>query len=408
MPDRRDDLSRRKFMATSVGALASAGLASITPGLVRADDPAAATTEAKDGAIYRKLGRTGLELPIVSMGAGACNDPALVQACFESGMRLFDTAANYGYGRNEQMVANALHRAGVHDQAVFVTKVLTPAQRNGLTPEQIRATLRKTLEGSLKRLKTDCVEILLVHDVRDSETVRDEAILQAMQEVKQEGKAKFIGTATHASMADVINAMVEVDIYDVVLTALNFTMATDTALMGAIANAAEKGVGVIAMKTLAGGGRFPNPETLRNYDNSVVTSAALKWVLQNENVATSIPGIGNFDHMRANFAIAGNVEYTDEEARFLSDNSITLGMGFCRQCSKCLASCPKDVEIPDLMRTHMYAAQYANFQLARQTLQDIPAGRSLSNCGSCESCTAQCVNSVDIPSKIDELKLIYG
>jgi len=408
MPDRRDDLSRRKFMATSVGALASAGLASMTPGLVRADDKAAASTETGGGTIHRKLGRTGLELPIVSMGAGACNDPALVQACFDNGMRLFDTAANYGYGRNEQMVANALHRAGVHDKAVFLTKVLTPAQRNGLTPEQTRATLKKTLEGSLKRLKTDCVDILLVHDIRDSETVRNEAILQAIQEVKQEGKAKFIGTATHADMANVINATVEVEIYDVVLTSFNFTMATDTALMGAIANAADKGVGVIAMKTLAGGGRFPNPDTLRDYDNSVITSAALKWVLRNDNIATSIPGIGNFDHLRANFAIAGNLEYTEEEERFLTDNSITLGMGFCRQCSKCLASCPNNVEIPDLMRTHMYAAQYANFQLARQTLQDIPTDRSLSSCSSCDTCTARCVNSVDIPSKIDELKLIYG
>ena len=139
MPDRTGDLSRRKFMATSVSALASAGLASVAPGLVRADDQTAASTDIENGIIHRKLGRTGLDIPIVSMGAMPCNDPTLVQACFESGMRLFDTAANYGYGRNEQMVANALHRAGVRDKAVFMTKVLTPAQRDNLTPEQRHA-----------------------------------------------------------------------------------------------------------------------------------------------------------------------------------------------------------------------------------------------------------------------------
>ncbi len=407
MYDRKNDLSRRKFMATSVGALASAGLASLAPGAVRAEDKPA-ETDATAATIHRKLGRTGLELPIVSMGAGACNDPALVQACFDSGMRMFDTAANYGYGRNEQMVANALAKSGAREKSFVMTKVLTPAQRNGVAPEQIGPTLKKLLDGSLKRLKTDCVDILLVHDIRDPETVHNEAIMKVMQEVKKEGKTKFIGTATHSRMAEVINATVEAEIYDVVLTSVNFTMATDTELMGAIANAGKKNVGVIAMKALAGGGRFPNPETLRNYDNSVVTSAALKWVLRNENISTSIPGIGNFDHMRANFAIAGNLEYTEEEERFLTDNSITLGMGFCRQCTKCLASCPKGVEVPDLMRTHMYAAQYADFQLARQTLQDIPSGRGFSHCDSCDSCAAQCVNSVDIPSKIDELKLIYG
>lgn len=407
MSDRKDDLSRRKFMATSVGALASAGLASLAPGAARAEDKPAGTEEAA-AVIHRKLGRTGLEMPIVSMGAGACNDPALVQACFDSGMRMFDTAANYGYGRNEQMVANALGRSGARDKSFVMTKVLTPAQRDGVAPEKIGPTLKKLLDGSLKRLKTDCVEILLVHDIRDPETVHNEAIMQAMQEVKKEGKTKFIGTATHSRMAEVINATVEAEIYDVVLTSINFTMASDTEMMAAIANAGKKNVGVIAMKALAGGGRFPNPDTLRDYDNSVITSAALKWVLRNENISTSIPGIGNFDHLRANFAIASNLEYTEEEERFLTDNSITLGMGFCRQCRKCLASCPKGVEVPELMRTHMYAAQYTDFQLARQTLQDIPSGRGFSNCGSCDSCAARCVNSVDIPSKIDELKLIYG
>jgi predicted aldo/keto reductase-like oxidoreductase len=408
MSERKDDLSRRKFMATSVGALATAGLATVAPSLARAQEKTASSDEKTGKTIRRTLGRTGLEMPIVSMGAGACNDPALVSACYDSGMRMFDTAANYGYGRNEQMVANALHKSGVRDKSLVMTKVLTPAQRAGLTPEQTGAKLKELLDGSLKRLKTDCVDILLVHDIRDPETVHNEAIKKALLEVKKEGKVKFVGTATHSRMAEVINATVEAEIYDVVLTSFNFTMATDTEMMQAVANAAKKNVGVIAMKALAGGGRFPNPETLRNYDNSVVTSAALKWVLRNENIATSIPGIGTFDHMRANFAVAGNLEYTEEEESFLSDNSITLGMGFCRQCSKCLASCPKDVEIPDLMRTHMYAKQYADFGLARQTLGDIPAGRGFENCTSCDSCTARCVNSVNIPNNIDELKLIYG
>jgi predicted aldo/keto reductase-like oxidoreductase len=162
------------------------------------------------------------------------------------------------------------------------------------------------------------------------------------------------------------------------------------------------------MKTQAGGANYPNPETLRQYSNAVVNSAALKWVLRNENVATTIPGIGNYDHMRANMAIAGNLEYTDEEKKFLSDNSIKLSMGFCRQCRKCLASCPHNTEIPDLMRTHMYATQYADLHKARMTIDQIARGRGLDACALCSTCTAQCVNSVDIPRKIGDLKLIYA
>ena len=409
MSDRHRELSRREFVAASIGGLATAGLSALTPGVARADETVTTTTPENNGIILRKLGRTGLEVPVVSMGAGACNDPNLVQACYEAGMRLFDTAAVYSYGRNEQMIANVITRLGVRDKAIYLTKGLTGQQRTNLGgPEQAVPTVRSIVEGSLKRLKTEYADILCLYDVRDPATMRDAAINDAFAQMKKEGKAKYLGISTHADMANVINATVEAGIYDVIVTSFNFTMANDTALVTAIDNAAKKGIGIVAMKVLAGGARFPNPDTLRDYSSQVVNSAALKWVLHNENIATTIPGIANFDHLRANFALASNIEYTDEESRFLSDNNLTLGMEFCRQCKKCLASCPNKADIPNLMRTHMYAAQYADFALARQTLEEIPSQHNLQVCGSCDSCAAKCANSVNIGRKINELKLIYA
>ncbi len=407
MARHNSEFTRRKFMATSLGCMASAGLAGLAPSLARGQE--AATAAKADGEIvYRTLGRSGIRVPVVSMGAGACNDPAVVQACYEIGMRNFDTASGYAYGRNEQMIANAIRRLGVRDKVVITTKLHAPAQRNGLADEEHEAVMRKTLEGSLRRLKTDYIDVLLVHDVRDADPVNNKAIREAMAKFRKEGKTKAIGVATHAAMADVINATVAAEVYDVVLTSFNFTMADDTAMLGAIDNAGQNNVGIIAMKTQAGGGRFPNPDTLRDYSGEVINSAALKWVLHNENITTTIPGIGNYDHMRANFAVANNLEYTDDEARFLADNRITLGMGFCRQCSKCLASCPDKVDIPNLMRTHMYAAQYGDFQKARRTIDAIPSNRGLQTCVSCDNCTAKCVNAVDIGRKLNELRLIYA
>jgi predicted aldo/keto reductase-like oxidoreductase len=409
MSETHRELSRREFVAASLGGLASAGLAALTPGVALAEDTKTTTTSNKNGVIYRKLGRTGLEVPVVSRGAGASNDPNLVQACYEAGMRLFDTAAAYAYGRNEQMIGNVISRLGVRDKAIYLTKGLTAQQRANLgAPEQTVSTVRSIVEGSLKRLKTEYADILCLYDVRDPATMRDAAVNDAFAQMKKEGKAKYLGISTHADMANVINATVEAGIYDVIVTSFNFTMATDTAMVTAVDNAAKKGLGIVAMKVLAGGARFPNPDTLRNYSGQVINSAALKWVLHNENIATTIPGIDNFDHLRANFALASDIEYTDEESRFLSDNNLTLGMEFCRQCKKCLASCPRDVDVPNLMRTHMYAAQYGNFEQARHTLDEIPRAQGLQNCTSCESCVARCANSVNIGRKIDELKLIYA
>lgn len=413
MIDNGKGYSRREFVTASLTCLATAGLATVSPSLAGAQDqPKSSSQEAKpaggNGIINRKLGRTGIEVPIVSMGAGACNDPGLVQACYEAGMRLFDTSDTYAFGRNEQMIGAVLSQLKVRDRAIIVTKALGGPQRDVTPPEKIKAAISQSLEGSLKRLKTDYVDVLQLYDVRGPEPLRNQAIIEALVAVRKEGKARFIGLSTHANMANVINAAVEAGIFDVIQTSFNFTMASDAAMMNAIANAGSKGIGIIAMKVLAGGAPYPNPDTLRQYPGAVVTSAALKWVLRNENVNTSIPGIANFDHLRANFAIASDLTLTDEESRFLADNRITLGMQFCRQCSKCLASCPKNADIPNLMRVHMYAAQYGDFQLARQTIDSMPQESGLQTCASCASCTARCVNSVNIPRKIDELKLIYA
>ncbi len=407
------EFSRREFVTTSLASLATAGLATaglttVTPSLVRAEEKAAPKSTTTGKTITRKLGRSGIEVPIVSMGAGACNDPTLVQACYDAGMRLFDTSDTYAYGRNEQMIGAVMQQMKVRDKVIIVTKAFGPPQRNATAPEKVKAAIDTSVQASLKRLKMDYVDVLQLYDVREPATVKNQATNDALVALKKEGKARFVGLSTHQDMANVINAAVETGIYDVILTSFNFTMASDTAMMGAIANAASHGVGIIAMKVLAGGARFPNPETLRQYPGTVVNSAALKWVLRNESVGTAIPGTGNFDHLRANFPIASNLNLTDEESRFLADNQITLGMEFCRQCRKCLASCPRNADVPSLMRTHMYAVQYADFQLARQTLDEIDNRRSVKTCSSCDTCVARCANSVNIPRKIGELKLIYG
>jgi predicted aldo/keto reductase-like oxidoreductase len=141
---------------------------------------------------------------------------------------------------------------------------------------------------------------------------------------------------------------------------------------------------------------------------STVATASLKWAMQNESISTSIPGYDNFDHMNEDFSVASNLEYSEDEKKLLSDGNVTLGMGFCRQCQKCLASCPKDADIPTLMRTHMYSTKYANFHHARAVLNDIPIGKGLEGCVSCDACTARCANTVDIRKNISDLKVIYG
>jgi len=407
MDSKKTNYSRRGFLTTAAAGLAGAGVAGLMPGKIFAQEKEKAAEPEGKQVIYRQLGKTDIRVPVVSMGVMNSNVPQIVQASYEEGVRHFDTAAAYQYGRNEQMIGKVINRLNARDQVIIGTKVGHPGRPN-LSQAEITKKFITVAEGSLSRLKMDYVDILYLHSVSNRDEVNDPAIIEAMKTVKEQKKARYVGVTTHSNMAEVIDEVTKQGFYDVVLTSINFTMADNNALLTAIKNAASKGVGIVAMKTLAGGSRWPNPETRREYGNSTITRACLKWVMRNENIATCIPGYDNFEHMKEDFSVAYDLEYTAEEKKFLNDNDIKLSMGFCRQCRTCLASCPHEVEIPTLMRTHMYAAQYGNFVLARQTLDDIPVENSLKNCVSCTNCTAGCANTVDIARRIEELKLMYA
>jgi predicted aldo/keto reductase-like oxidoreductase len=406
--DRSPNMTRRGFLGTAVTGIVSAGFLGITPGESGTARETKKDAPAQGTILQRKLGRTKLELPIVSMGVMNSSNPELVQASYEIGVRHFDTAAYYQYGRNEQMVGGVIKRLGVRDKVVIATKVFTPLERRGCDAEKSKEKLIGTCEGSLERLKIDYVDILYVHDVSDPAEVKDEAVMEALESLKKQGKIRFAGISTHGRMAEVIQEMVRTEFYDVVLTSINFTMADDAALHSAIGQAAEKGIGVVAMKTQAGGHRFPNEELKKKYKNTTIAAAALKWVLRNRNITTAIPGYTTYEHMEQDFSVVRGIEYTPEEKAFLADNDVRVSMGFCRQCRVCIDTCPRGADIPTLMRTHMYAAQYTNFHHARATLDEVPGGRGLDACTACLSCVARCANGVDIARNIEELRVIYS
>jgi predicted aldo/keto reductase-like oxidoreductase len=405
MGKKKSDLSRRKFISATAVGLAGAGLTGFSPGLAVAEDE---KKEKSKDVILRPLGKNGPELPIVSMGVASTNDPGLVQASFELGIRHFDTAGGYQFGRNEQMIGMVLNKMGVRDKANIASKATIVQDSTGMSAEETKKKLIKMVEASLRRMKSDYIDVFYLHDLTAADQVAHPGVIEALQILRDQKKIIQAGTSTHANMAEVINETLKHDIFEVILTSLNFTMADDKTLLDAIESAGKKGVGIVAMKTQAAGGRWPNPESRQKYDNKVINSAALKWAMRNKNVSTSIPGFANYEHMNDNFAIAHDLEYTEQEAEFLKDNQALLSIGFCRQCRKCLASCPNGADIPNMMRTHMYAAQYGELTRARKAYDSIKKGARLDACADCSECLAECANAVDIDRRIYELKSMYA
>ncbi|MGA9056333.1 MAG: aldo/keto reductase [Terriglobia bacterium] len=301
------------------------------------------------------------------------------------------------------MVGQTIRQLGVRDKVVISTKahVRGPGQSN---PAETKAEMLKTFDGSLNRLQMDHVETLYLHDINDAQSVNDAGVQEAITQLKKEGKIRWAGVSTHQGQADVLNALARSGFWDIALAAFNYTMAENQALIDAMKLCASKGIGIIAMKAQAGGSKPPQQEVLgSDIQPSVRQSAVLKWVLQHPFVTTAIPGFTKFEHIDMDVPVASNLAFTDDERKFVSNNAIKASQEFCQQCSQCVSSCPHRVDIPTLMRSHMYAFQYANLDQARFTLAEAPANAGLDVCRSCAVCSVACSHTVDIKRKVREL-----
>ena len=410
MAGKNKDFSRREFLFRAFSGMASVGLFGVSGEALSLYNQEKITQHSNKKILYRTLGKTGIRVPIVNMGVMNSLDPALVKKSYEIGVRHFDTAAYYMQGRNEEMLGKAIKELNVRDKVIIGTKIYIPPQQRGMSPDKVKETYLNIAEKSLKRLQTDYVDILYSHSVQTIEWLNNPGIREALQLLKEQGKVRFIGFSTHSNMAKCINEAVRTGFYDVILTAFNYAMADDKNLIDALRKAASKGIGLIAMKTQCTQYWYRQyvPEANQKYyKGKIMHTAVLKWALRNDFITTAVPGYTTFQQMEEDFSVAYGLEYTSEEKKFLQDRNVKFLLGYCRQCNRCVSSCPKGVDIPTLMRIHMYVTCYSNLYQARDTLNSIPKGKDLQACISCDTCRASCVNHIDIPKRIDELKTIY-
>jgi len=411
MTDEKKHFSRRKFLSSTVTGIASLTVLNITEKTLPLPNKVQPDQNVNQKIIYRTLGKTGIKLPIVSMGVMNAFESALVRRAYQIGVRHFDTAAWYQRGRNEEMVGNVIKGLNARDQVIIGTKIYIPINHRNITPAQAKETYLKIAEESLKRLQIDYIDILYSHDVSSLEWLNNPGIVEALQQLKQQGKARFIGFSAHSNINECVQEAIRTGDYDVILTAFNYGMNEDKELLKTLKKATSKGIGLIAMKTQCTQyhyRQYVSENNLHYYKGKMMQTAVLKWALRHNFITTAVPGYTNFQQMDEDFSVAYGLEYTSKEKKFLQDRNVKYSLGYCLQCKHCVATCPRGVDIPTLMRTHMYAACYGNFYQARDALDSIASGKGLQACGSCHSCSARCVNHIDIRNRIKELQAIYA
>jgi len=350
--------------------------------------------------VYRTLGKTGLKLPVVSFGVMRSDNDSLVKAAYEAGMKMFDTAHGYMNGRNEEMLGGFFSQVP-RDSFVIATKV-KPAgvDRAGLpTKETTASDFLEKFNLSLTRLKMEYVDILYMHAADSVELVRHKEIVNVMLDLKKKGRVRYIGISTHKNEPLVINTMVDDGIWDVVLTSYNYRQTYLPELNSAIDRAASAGMGIVGMKSLAGGWLD------RERTKPVNVQAALRWVISNPNVHTTIPGITAFDQLETDLKIMKDVILTEQDKAELIAESDCPGL-YCNACSNCVPGCPNSLPIPEMMRAYMYAYGYRNAAMASELLSE--ASVKADPCAGCNSCTATCVRGFDIREKITDISRLVN
>jgi len=343
--------------------------------------------------VFRTLGKTGLKLPVINMGVMLTDNPNLIRTALDSGVLLLDTAHGYMQGRNEETIGGVI-KGRPRDSFFIASKVSLPQDRTkglykeGATTEEF---LRK-LDISLKRLGLEYVDILHSHGVSRKESAVYEPVLNAMEKAKKEGKIRFTGISTHMNEPEVIHAATDSKAYDVILTAYNFKQKHYAEVRNAMAKASQAGIGIIGMKAIRGA--FQQPPTVKNI------KASLKWILQDPNVHTIIPGFTTFEHLETDLSVMEDLTLTDPEKIELQ-KEVSLRGSYCQGCGQCLGPCPEKLPIPDLMRVYMYTYDYRNLALAQELVLSLNLPDRV--CEDCSLCRVKCAEGFNVSAKIRDV-----
>jgi aryl-alcohol dehydrogenase-like predicted oxidoreductase len=367
--------SRRSFLAAGL-ALPVAGAAAESP------TPAPAPQQAKGHApqlSYRTLGKTGMKVTSVGYGCMITSDSSVIARAVDMGINYFDTSRNYQNGQNERMVGAAL---GTNRENIFLSSKCDEKTGAGILAE---------LDTSLKELNTDHLDVWYLHGLGSAAQITDD-LVEAQRKAKQQGKVRFIGVSTHTLPA-IVDRVIETRL-DVVLAQYNFT--SPEAYGAGLDKLSQAGVGLVAMKVMARAGRRgrggaqPVPEAPAGRQ-----AAALKWVIKNPAIATTVPSMTDIDQLEQNFSVMGQA-FTDADSKVLTAALAEIRPYFCSMCGKCDGQCPKGLPARDLVRFVMYADGYGQFGLGRENFQRMSAEHQAIRCGDCASCAINCPNGVRV------------
>jgi predicted aldo/keto reductase-like oxidoreductase len=332
---------------------------------------------------YRVLGKTGLKVSALGFGGipiqriDAQDARELMHQVMEAGINYIDSAR--GYTVSEEYIGYAIE--GIRDQFVLATKSMA----------RDKESMARDVDISLKNFHTDYIDLYQIHNPNASqlETVcAPGGALEALLEARAAGKIGHIGITLHS--ADVFRQALALDWVETVMFPYNIV---ETQAEELIAACAEKNIGFICMKPLAGGA----------IDDATL---AMRFISHNSNVTVTIPGMAEKKELDENVAaFCDDTPLTQQEIEKINGIRKELGGNFCRRCGYC-APCSVGIGIPAALVAEGYHLRYnlKDYAMARYEASGAPA----SSCVDCGLCEERCPYHLPIRQMLKRVVSTFG
>jgi predicted aldo/keto reductase-like oxidoreductase len=399
MTNNGNDITRRDFLKVA----SSAGVASLLAGAhVRSADAnePGKQEEKKSEMPMRRLGRTGVMVPILNQGAmfDVITNQLIMHKSLEWGVTMWDTSAGYTKGKSEIGLGMFFEKNPDARKKIFlVTKTDGAANTDEMTAK---------LSASLERMKIDHVDLVMAHGLSTEAEFTPE--LKAWAEnVKKSGKARFFGFSTHTNMAQCMQLAAKAGWIDVVMPTINFRTLQDDATKRGIEACVKADVGLVAMKLMAKSTK-PYHEMGAPVEEDKVLGqlmakgfsleqAKLKYVWQQDVIASACVRMPTVAILGANYAAAlDTTQLSASDMAAMDDYAAATCGGYCRACLGCEDGSFQN-SIPEVMRCLMYHNSYQDPELARASFAQIPGSfRSRLTTTDFSSAEARCPNRLPV------------
>lgn len=365
---------------------------------------------------FREFGKTGCK--VSTLGFGAMRMPTiekngkkiideekaieLIRLAIDSGVNYVDTAFFYHDGESEGLVGKAL-KDGYREKTYVATKL---PMGDVKCPEDFE----KLLNTQLERLGTGYIDFYLFHALnRDHwNKVKDFGLMEKMKNAKAEGKIRHIGFSFHDDLEIFETILDEFDSCEFCQIQFNYLDTDYQAGVEGLKLANKKGLGLVVMEPLLGGGLVNPDESVKKHlpEDKNTVEAALSYVWDYPEVSLLLSGMGTVEQLKENLALAdkyteNNLSAEEKEAFVLAKKAHdSLGLIPCTKCLYC-KDCPKEIAIPEIFAAFNLVAA-GNRRKVKEAMPDIDDRvRKCIDCGACEK---KCPQNIEIRKQFKHIR----